>query len=268
MASIIAIFFILTGTFIWGGVSIHYFMDYQGTLTQNALLKGKVQYFIKEMACIKKKVKNVEVIDQQLRELLYLNPDKLVLQSQCSGGPSVSDMMHVAKVLKENHDPITRQFKRDIDRIDEAIRKREESFDEIDSFLKRQREIWQVTPSIWPTSGRISSKYGYRNLGENREFHHGVDIQNERGTPVTATADGKVTLAQRSGGYGLLIVIDHGNGFQTRYGHLHKMLVKKGDEVKKGEIIGRMGATGKTTGTHLHYEVRMLSKSIDPLKYM
>jgi hypothetical protein len=268
MTSIIAIFLILTCTFIWGGVSIHYFIDYQGTLARNTLLKGKVQYFVEEMASIKKKMKNVEVIDQQLRELLYLNPDGVISQSQGSGGPSVSDMMQVAAILKENHDPITRQFKRDIDRVDEAIRRREESFDEIDGFLKRQREIWQFTPSIWPTSGSISSGYGYRDLGEGREFHQGVDIQNRTGTPVRATADGKVILAQRSGGYGLLVVIDHDNGFQTRYGHLHRMLVEKGDNVKKGEIIGHMGATGKTTGTHLHYEVRMLSKSIDPLKYM
>jgi hypothetical protein len=264
----IAVFFTLASTLIWGGLSIYYFVDYQGTLAQNALLKGKVQYFVKEMASIKEKVENVEKIDHQLRELLYLDPDELILQSPGSGGPTVSDMIHVAKVLKEDHDPITRQFKRDIDTVDEAIRRTEESFDEIDSFLKRQREIWQATPSIWPTSGRISSKYGYRNRQGKREFHHGLDIRNKGGTPVRATADGKVTLAQRGGGYGLLVVIDHSNGFQTRYGHLHKMLVKKGDKVKKGEIIGHMGATGKTTGTHLHYEVRMLSTSIDPLKYM
>ncbi len=266
--SIIAILCTLTFSLIWGGLSVYYFRDYQEKLVENEILKGKFQYFLNEMTSMKKKVQNVEAIDQQLRELFYVNIDEVTPQSKGSGGPSISDMIQVASVLRQDHDAVTRQFESDIHMVDEAIARTEESVDEIGNFLKRQREIWQATPSIWPAPGRITSKYGYRNYRGKREFHHGVDIHNGRGTPIRAAADGKVTLARRSGGYGLLVVVDHGNGFQTRYAHLQKMLVKKGDRVEKGDTVGYMGATGKTTGTHLHYEVRMLRKSIDPLNYM
>jgi hypothetical protein len=264
----IAILFTLTVTLTWGGFSIHYFKDYQETLLENEILKGKLQYFLSEMTSIKKKAQNIEVIDQQLRELFYVDLDEVIPQSEVSGGPSISDMVQVASLLRENHDPVTYQFKKDMDTLDEVITRTDKGLDEIDDYLKRQREIWQATPSIWPAPGRITSKYGYRNFKGKKEFHHGVDIRNRRGTPIRATADGKVTLARRSGGYGLLVVVDHGNGFQTRYAHLKKIPVKKGDRLEKGDIVGYMGATGKATGTHLHYEVRMLTRSIDPLNYM
>lgn len=256
---------ILVVTFIWAGLNIDYYADYRRTLVENEHLTGKVQYFAQEMASIKKKMERVEKIDQQLRDLLYLKPNEAIMRYPGSGGPTVSDLRQVAAILREDDNPLTERFHKDMEMVKEGIKRRVESFDEIDTFLKRQREIWQATPSIWPTSGRMTGRFGYRKGGG---FHQGVDIANAPGTPIRATADGEIVLARRSGGYGLLVVVDHGNGFRTRYAHNKKLLVKKGDKVRKGQIIAYMGRTGKSRGTHLHYEVRMVGKPTNPLNYM
>lgn len=119
-----------------------------------------------------------------------------------------------------------------------------------------------------PVSGaRLTSAYGYRiNPVTQREaFHHGVDLAAASGTPVYATGSGRVVFSGRSGGYGLLVVIDHGNGVTTRMGHLSALLVAQGEEVEAGEAVGRVGATGRATGPHVHYEIRVDGGSVDPL---
>lgn len=256
---------ILLATFIWAGLSIYYFMDYQKVLLTNRRLTSKVKDFAQEMESIRRRVVEVEEVDQRLRELLNLRVDEAVVRYPGSGGPTSFDLKQVAAILREDNNLITQRFKKDVDIVEEDIEKRKESFNEIDSFIRRQKEIWQATPSIWPTSGWISCKFGSKKEGG---FHYGIDISNARGTRVRATADGKVVLAYRSGGYGFLVVIDHGNGFRTRYAHNHKILVKNGDKVKKGQVIAYMGSSGKSTGTHLHYEVRMVGKAVNPLNYM
>lgn len=115
-----------------------------------------------------------------------------------------------------------------------------------------------------------SSNWGMREhpvLGGVR-MHAGVDIRGPVGTPIYATADGYVGRAQRAGGYGNLIELDHGKGLQTRYGHLSKILVNPGDQVRRGQLIGLMGSTGRSTGSHLHYEVRMDGGAVNPIPFM
>jgi len=147
---------ILLATFIWAGLSINYYADYRRTLAENGHLTGRVQYFVQEMTSIKKKVETVEKIDQQLRDLLYLKPNEDIMRYPGSGGPTVSDLKQVAAILREDGNPFIETFHKDMEIVKEGIKRRVESFDEIDTFLKRQREIWQATPSIWPTSGRIT----------------------------------------------------------------------------------------------------------------
>jgi murein DD-endopeptidase MepM/ murein hydrolase activator NlpD len=126
------------------------------------------------------------------------------------------------------------------------------------------------TPSIWPTKGWLSSGFGYRisPFTGLREFHKGLDISNREGTKVIATADGVVTFAGKNGLFGDMIKIDHGHGIMTRYGHLEKMLIKRGDVVKRGDVIGLMGNTGRSTGPHLHYEVFLNGLPVNPKKYI
>ncbi|MBR5265607.1 MAG: peptidoglycan DD-metalloendopeptidase family protein [Clostridia bacterium] len=113
----------------------------------------------------------------------------------------------------------------------------------------------------WPTSGRISSKYGYRWGGE---FHNAIDIATASGTPIVAADGGTVTLAKWNGNYGYCVVIDHGNGYTTLYAHSSKLLVSKGQKVAKGEKIALVGSTGRSTGPHLHFEVKKNGRNINP----
>ncbi|MBI1356308.1 MAG: peptidoglycan DD-metalloendopeptidase family protein [Acidobacteria bacterium] len=128
-----------------------------------------------------------------------------------------------------------------------------------------------TTPSIWPIKGRISSSFGRRIdpfLGRGA-FHSGLDLSAGRGTPVIATADGTVREAGWSGGYGKAVVISHGsNGMSTLYGHLTEIFATPGQVVRRGEVIGRSGSTGRSTSAHLHYEVRYHNTPVNPYKYL
>jgi murein DD-endopeptidase MepM/ murein hydrolase activator NlpD len=138
-----------------------------------------------------------------------------------------------------------------------------------DSVEKREA-LLNATPSIWPIHGWLSAGYGMRPdpfTGE-ADFHPGLDISAEKGTPIHATAAGIVELAAPSGDYGNLVVLNHGFGLTTRYGHMSKFAVWQGQEVKRGDIIGYVGATGRATGPHLHYEVLANGKLMNPLQLL
>jgi murein DD-endopeptidase MepM/ murein hydrolase activator NlpD len=125
-------------------------------------------------------------------------------------------------------------------------------------------------PSIWPVDGPLMSSFGQRSdpfSGEGA-WHTGVDISAPTGTSVRATADGVVTFADRFGGYGRLVVVDHGNGFETYYAHLSSIDVIEGQEIRQGEFVGAVGATGRVTAPHLHYEVRLHKAPVNPYHYL
>jgi murein DD-endopeptidase MepM/ murein hydrolase activator NlpD len=122
-------------------------------------------------------------------------------------------------------------------------------------------------PTMWSHLGKINNEFGFRRNpfgGRNYEFHAGMDIDGERGDLVMAPANGTIVKAGWQGGYGNLIEIDHGNGLTTRYGHLSKVEVQVGDSVTRGQLIGLVGSTGRSTGPHLHYELRLNDKAVNP----
>lgn len=125
-------------------------------------------------------------------------------------------------------------------------------------------------PNLWPVEGRLMSHFGKRSdpFSGDGAFHAGVDISAPRGTPVKATGDGVVTHAEWGGRYGKLVVIDHGDGFQTYYAHLSSMDVVEGMTVRRGDVIGGCGSTGRSTSPHLHYEVRRGGTAINPHPYL
>ncbi|MEP6570959.1 MAG: M23 family metallopeptidase [Acidobacteriota bacterium] len=127
------------------------------------------------------------------------------------------------------------------------------------------------TPSIWPVVGKLESGFGGRRNpfgGSGYEFHTGQDIDAQTGDPVVAGASGTVTFAGVQNGYGNLIVIDHGGALTTRYGHLSHIDVTQGQTVARGQFIGKVGSTGRSTGPHLHYEIRINDEPVDPLRYL
>jgi murein DD-endopeptidase MepM/ murein hydrolase activator NlpD len=132
--------------------------------------------------------------------------------------------------------------------------------------LARQR-AFDAMPSIWPTEGYITSCFCYRSYPD-AEFHPGVDIVNDYGAPVYATASGTVILSGWDGGYGYKIEIDHGNGLVTWYGHNTTLLVSAGQTVHKGDLIARVGSTGFATGPHVHYEILQDGKPVDPVPFL
>jgi murein DD-endopeptidase MepM/ murein hydrolase activator NlpD len=138
------------------------------------------------------------------------------------------------------------------------------------SNVDKRNSLAAATPSIWPTHGWLSSSMGNRAdpLTGEKDFHPGLDISADKGDPVYATADGVVTSAAMAGNYGNLVVIDHGYGIETRYGHLSAFRVRDSQTVKRGDLIGLVGATGRATGAHLHYEVRANGRILNPLQLL
>ena len=164
-----------------------------------------------------------------------------------------------------------------LDVVEQGLAARRQSLLDLQQQLKdRQEKLGTVvaqgmpggtTPVIWPARGDVSSPYGMRWNGS--DFHPGIDIANDMGTPIVATADGVVTTAGwNDGGYGNMVDIDHGNGIMTRYGHAMQVAVSAGQHVRRGQVIAYMGSTGYSTGPHLHYEVRVNGKAVNPAGYL
>jgi len=127
-----------------------------------------------------------------------------------------------------------------------------------------------AAPNLWPVEGKVTGSFGERIDPFNGEgaFHSGVDISSPVGTQIIAPADGVVVLSEFTGGYGRCIEINHGNGISTRYGHLSGFAVAEGQTVHRGDVIGFVGDSGRSTGPHLHYEVRINDTPVNPYKYL
>lgn len=136
--------------------------------------------------------------------------------------------------------------------------------------VERREALAAATPSIWPAHGWLSAAYGQRldPFTGARDFHPALDISTEKGRPVYATAAGTIESAGYAGAYGNLVVVRHNFGLTTRYGHLSRFAVKPGDVVQRGDVIGHVGATGRATGAHLHYEVMLNGTPINPLRLL
>ncbi|MBR2895233.1 MAG: M23 family metallopeptidase [Oscillospiraceae bacterium] len=164
---------------------------------------------------------------------------------------------------------VTYQGAVELERVVESQTVLTEPVTEVQARGTKERPSWAPTGSFrWPTSGSLTSPYGYRYIFGSRSFHGGIDIANRKGTDIVAADGGIVTYAGWMSGYGYLIQIDHQNGYTTYYGHNTELLVGVGDKVHKGEHIAEMGSTGRSTGNHLHFEVRYKGERKDPMNYL
>ena len=175
----------------------------------------------------------------------------------------------------EQHAPTTADLSEALEMIEERLSTRRSSIDLLAETMRREfpgaasyasDSAPHTTPSIWPAAGYVSSPYGLRFDGT--EFHQGIDIAADMGTPIVATADGVVTAAGWNGGYGNMVDVDHGGGIVTRYGHASALAVTVGQQVRRGEIIAYVGSTGRSTGPHVHYEVRVDGQPVNPAGYL
>ncbi|APG43340.1 M23 family metallopeptidase [Syntrophotalea acetylenica] len=159
---------------------------------------------------------------------------------------------------------------RQIDEIRRSIDLRRASLEELQGALNDQRSLFAARPAGKPVKGWITSGFGLRRspFGGGRRMHCGLDIAARIGTPITAPADGVIKRVATAPDYGKMVVIDHGYGYQTVYGHTSKVFVKAGQRVRRGDIIAAVGNTGRSTGPHLHYEVHLNGMPVNPQKFL
>ncbi len=159
----------------------------------------------------------------------------------------------------------------DMEMVKKQIQKTMESVANIRDYLSEQRDVYMATPKGWPVpGGYISSKFGYRihPKRKTKEFHTALDIATKPGAPVMATADGIISYSGWSGANGNLVVIEHGFGYSTVYAHNKKIVASVGQKVKRGDVIAYVGSTGRSTGPHVHYEVWIDRKPVNPKTYI
>ncbi len=234
---------------------------------ENKILKQQIAGFSDKIDMLNKKIENLNSLTTKLRIMANLNIK--TNKDEGVGGPSFEEVNNFID-LNEVQDENIKKLHYAIDKLKFELAKEDKNIKELFNYLKVKSIKLSSTPSIMPAEGWISSPFGYRRdpFTGRRRFHEGIDISNRPGTPVIAPADGIVVFTGREGGYGKLIVISHGYGISTRYGHLRKIFVKPGQKVQRGDIIGEIGNTGRSTGPHLHYEVRIYGKPVNPINYI
>lgn len=165
---------------------------------------------------------------------------------------------------------LNRYLRYDLGLLEHKAKLLEERFDTLDEAFQAQTDLLDATPSLMPARGWISSGFQYRRdpFTRKRTWHNGLDISAHEGTPVYSPARGVVSYKGYQGGFGNLLVIKHGNGIETKYGHLSRFNVSKGQRVKRGDLIGYIGSTGRSTAPHLHYEIHKKDKAINPMSYI
>lgn len=157
-----------------------------------------------------------------------------------------------------------------LDKLSAEAARQEQGLEELHAYFQEQRSLLASTPSLWPARGWVTSDFGQRldPYTADRVMHGGMDIAAPHGKEVFAPSEGTVVFAGADGGYGNVLVIDHGYGIKTRYGHLAKVVVKVGEHIRRGQLIGAIGNTGRSTGPHLHYEVRVNGIAQNPRKFI
>lgn len=228
-------------------------------------LSGKLQ-------TLEEDVRRVQQFDAKLRVLMNVDKDNVDEDSENAGiAPSASGMPPGSPgYLARHRDLYVRSLHSLVDELSSNILLEEVEQQTLVSLMRVNKDSLLSTPSIWPVKGYLTSGFGWRRspFSGASKMHSGLDISNRVGTPVSAPARGAVAFSGPDGAYGICITIDHGNGLVTRYAHLSKTLVKVGEYVQRGEVIGAVGNTGRSTGPHLHYEVILKGTPVDPMRYI
>ena len=208
-------------------------------------------------------LQRVQRFDSKLRMMMNMKKDP----AEVGGAPGDFSRAYLPLHRQEL---AARKMQDFLSHLSESVRLEEVRQQDLLRALRENRDALASMPSIWPVVGFISSSFGGRSspFGGGGQFHKGLDISNRMGTPVLAPAQGAVILAARDGAYGNSVEINHGGGIVTKYGHMQRWAVQPGQWVKRGEIIGYIGMSGRTTGPHLHYEVRLNGVPVNPMRYI
>ncbi len=218
--------------------------------------RQELQRLISHLEDLRTELQTLQQAEARVRQLASIGTDPKGLPVAMGGLPepdSIGDL-----------DDIQRQ----INQLQVELELRRQSQEEVRNLLNDKVSLSRATPRGWPTRGWITSYFGKRTspFSGRRVMHEGLDIAANTGTPVFATADGVVARVSYSPSYGKSVVIDHGYGYRTIFGHNSKILVKAGDRIRRGDRVALVGNTGRSTGPHLHYELRLNGVPIDPRK--
>lgn len=235
--------------------------EFQEQQLQFLVIAKQAEELEKDMATIRD-------LDDKVRTMMHLTPKSASLDNVASEPEGVAERLPVASRGGLATTILRTQLGLQATR--ESLPAGEGALQGLTKDIALQQARDKATPSIWPTNGRITSNYGYRRspFGYGSQFHAGIDIGARRGTPIYATADGKVEFAGYKSGYGYMVQIYHGYSHSTLYAHMSKLGTRSGKNVSKGELIGYVGSSGWSTGPHLHYEVRINGKTVNPRPYM
>jgi murein DD-endopeptidase MepM/ murein hydrolase activator NlpD len=234
--------------------------------SENKLLSQKLEEIVGKYDNINRQVDSLAKIDYQLRLASNLNPISEEERLLGIGGGSFDNSIDY---LSDN---AGKQLKKALSFVDQLSRKIEfekSNYSKISEKLKENKKLFASIPAIKPAAGLALNDFGMRlhPILKIRRMHAGIDILANWRTPVYVTGDGKVQSVGYRGGYGLTVQVNHGFGYTTLYTHLSKALVKKGQKVKRGDLIAKSGSSGLSTGPHLHYEVRYNGKALNPIGF-
>ncbi|MDI3480839.1 MAG: hypothetical protein PWQ97_494 [Tepidanaerobacteraceae bacterium] len=228
-------------------------------------LQQQLDYFVKKTQTLEEKMQGLEKLDKDLRDLLKNDPalKKNIDLKQTDDSKEVYILASRSGIDREKAIEELRV-------MESRLPEQEQSLKELKNAIIQRNQRMASTPNIWPVDGRITSGFGYRRspFGYRKEFHDGLDVAAPYGTSIRATADGVVVFVGYKSGYGNMVTISHGYGFETSYGHTSRVMVKKGQKVKKGQIIAQVGNSGRSTGPHVHYMVRLNGEVKDPASYL
>jgi len=235
--------------------------------TENEDLKVQLRTLTQQMGTVQNQLNRVSELDHKIRLATGLEIDQNALMG--AGGPE-SDGSSMSLMLPPDEASQVRKIASKLSQIDAILDNQELSLEELDSYFADNESLITATPSIWPSRGLVTSEFGVRAslFHTGTTVHEGIDIAAPPGTLIRAAADGIVTFANWESGYGNLVVISHGYGLVTRYGHCSGFMVREGQSVKRGQLIATVGSTGQATGPHLHYEVIVHGIKVNPRKYI
>lgn len=227
----------------------------------NVAQAAQLDQLAKNTAVLQEEMDKVNQLDAEVRRLLNKEEQPGVSRSGVirAGGPQLGEGGPVVK-------PAAAELNNLVQDLLAGAKARQESLANLRESLVERNARAAATPSIWPADGVVSSRFGWRWGGS--DWHPGLDIAADVGTPIMAAADGVVVSSDWNGGYGRQIMIDHGNGIVTLYAHNSENAVSAGQRVKKGQLIGYVGSTGYSTGPHVHYEVRVNGTAVNPASFL
>lgn len=207
-------------------------------------------------------------IAQQETMTPYLDKDPLLIAPGLNvGGASINETVMQLPVLDNDIDTLD-ELKGQLEEMDLLLTRQADAMNQLKTDVERQIAYQQALPNSWPIQGRITSGFGWRKnpySSRLREYHEGIDIAAPYGSPIKAAGDGVVTFAGYKTAWGRIVIVSHGFGFVSQYAHNSSLLVKTGDKIKRGQIIARLGSTGRSTGPHLHFGIAQNGKWINPL---